>query len=255
MTKLAFSITLCFIPILLAMLSCPCRAATTEPTTAPSEPLPAAVAQFRDKIAAMNATQVLAEAVAEFGRPARDAGSGLRIPQWDVAGGTLTVHPGNGPTFRTAAGRIAWLMPTSNPAGENVLQDFEMTTLPDPANHNTTFWIGNVHLTKDGTYHFTDSGSNLSQRGDQSGNFFIQHPDGRVEIVWPAQIDGNSRLEDLGDRQIARMHFVAGDGKNDFECAVTSSTQHRRLSISAASFEMERGWLHWWPRAEAGKKG
>jgi hypothetical protein len=234
--------------LVLAMALClSCQPSATPPSaTAPSAALPAAIESFQSKVAPMDANAVLAEATTEFGQPSRDIGSGLSIPQWDIAGGVLTVHPLVGPTFRTANDRIVWLIPTSNPVSDNLLQDFEMTTLPDPANHGTRFWIGNVHITKDGTYRYVDSGSNLRERGSQSSNFFMKHPEGRVEIIYPTGVAAHSNLEDLGERQIATLRFVARDGIPPFECSVASSAQSRRLSIVGSSFQMEAGWLNFW---------
>lgn len=215
--------------------------------TSSSIDLPPGVGKFQTSIAAMNANEVLAAATAEFGQPSRDIGSGLSIPQWDIADGVLTIHPLTGPTFRKADGRVVWLMPTTNPVRDNLLQGFKMTTRPDPQNHGTRFWIGNVQITTHGAYRYTDSGSNLRDRGDQSGNFFVKHPEGRVDIIYPVGVDTHSRLEVLGERRIASLRFIPSDGSSAFECSVASSAQARRLSIIGASFEMEAGWLNFWP--------
>jgi hypothetical protein len=222
------------------------------PRTSPASDLPAPVEQFKAQIADMDAHQVLEAAVAQFGKASRNVGSGLSIPQWDIAGGVLTVHPLVGPTFRKA-GRTTWLIPTSNPAQENLLQDFEMTTLPDPKNHGTQFWIGTVRITREGTYRFVDGGSNHRDRGDQSSNFFMTHTEGRVEIVWDHGVHAQSHLESLGQRQIARLRFTSKDGDARLECGVSSSAESRRLSIIASSFEMNAGWLHYWSGRKRGR--
>jgi hypothetical protein len=196
----------------------------------------------------MNAKETLTEAIHEFGQPSRDVGSGLSIPEWDIAGGVLRVHPLGGPTFRLPNGKIIWLIRTTNLAGDNLHQDFEMTTLPDLANHGTRFWIGDVHITHDGTYHYVDSGSNPYERSDQSSNFFLHYPNGHVEIIWLGGISAASRLETLGDNQIAVLRFIAKDGKTKLESRVVSSDQTRMLSIVGPTFEMEQSWLQFWLR-------
>ena len=237
---------------LLMMLCLPSCGHSALPSSKPPtrRTLPPAVAKFRDTVTKMEAKEALAEGVREFGEPSRDVGSGLSIPEWNLDGGVLEVHPLVGPTFRFDDGTIVWLIPTRNPAEENVLQDFEMTTPANPANHGTRFWIGDVRITKNRLYHYTDSGMNRHDRGDQSGNSFLNHPDGRIEVIWTKGIDANSCLESLGERQIANLRFVANDGKTAFEAGVVSSDQIRRLSILGPTFEMDRGWVHYWLKEE-----
>jgi hypothetical protein len=214
----------------------------------PASDLPSAVERFRGRVAAMNAKEVLEEATAEFGKPTRDVGSGLSIPQWDIAGGVLTVHPLKGPTFRRVGGSVVWLIPTTNAARENLLQDFEMTTLPDPTRSGTRFWIGNIRISKDEAYRYVDSGSNRDNRGDQSNNFFIHHPVGHLEITWRKGVDAQSELEALGEGKIARLRFISSDRQAVFECDVVSSVESRRLTIVGPSFRLRAGWVHFWPK-------
>jgi hypothetical protein len=221
--------------------------------TSPASNLPAPVEQFKAKIADMDAQQVLEAAAAQFGQPSRNVGSGLSIPQWDIADGVVTVHPLVGPTFRRAD-KTTWLIPTSNPARENLLRDFEITTLPDPKNHGTQLWIGTVRITPEGTYRFEDGGSNLRARGDQSSNFFMSHTEGHVEIIWDLGVHAHSHLENLGHRQIARLRFTSKYGDSRLECSVSSSAESRRLSIIASSFEMNAGWLHYWSGGKRGRR-
>lgn len=215
------------------------------PTSSPSVRLPPVAESFRDKVKQMNADDMQAEAKREFGEP-RDIGSGLSVPEWHIAGGDLIIHPLRGPTFRFADGKLIWLLPTSNAAQENLLQDFEMDTPPDPKMHGNQFWIGNVQISKDQHYQYVDSDSNLHNREDQSGNFFIHHPEGHIEIIWPKGIDAKSHLEDLGNREVARIRFVATDGKSTLEAGIKSSDQTRTLTLSGATYELQCGWKHYW---------
>jgi hypothetical protein len=73
--------------------------------------------------------------IERLGPPQRDIGSGYRIEQWDTSGGVLTFHPVTGPTFSDPKTKTYFrLIRTSNPAAGNLLDSYEMTTLPDPAN-------------------------------------------------------------------------------------------------------------------------
>jgi hypothetical protein len=207
--------------------------------------LPPAVKIFQTEIASIERSEFLSTAQARFGPPARDTGSGITRLQWDFDAGVLTVtDPESNPTFRFANGHTITLLPTRNEAKENILQRFEMTTLPDPTNHGTRFWIGNVHLGSDLSYRFVDSGSNHRDRGDQSANFFIRHPAGRLEITWCSGSSERALLEELGERKIARLRFVAADGGARFDCDVVSSPESASLSMEASTFEMQARWLH-----------
>jgi hypothetical protein len=213
----------------------------------PDTQLPASVSRFRDQVKDLGPKQVLAAAIAQFGKPTRDLGSGLSIPQWDVAGGTLTVHPGRGPTFQRTRGPVVWLIPTANRAGDQIAQGFEMYSPPDPANHGNQFWIGNVHVSPGMKYEYVDSGSNLQERGNQSRNFFILHPAGRAKIAWSKGVDAGTLLETAGDGEICRVTFTENGGEAAFEAAIVSSAQERQLTIAGPTFVMSAGWLHFWP--------
>jgi hypothetical protein len=203
---------------------------------------------FRGHIGRMDADQVLNAAIEHFGAPTRHVGSGILTPQWNLQGGVLSVHPTLGPTFVTHVGRTIWLIPTTNLAEENILRDYEMATLPDPANHGTRMWIGNLRIARDCTYRYTDSGMGLNI-GDQSNNFFVKHPQGRVRVIWPADVNAQSKLESLGVREVARLHFTSDDGATG-EFAVTSSPESRRLTITGETFVLSAGWLRYWANDE-----
>jgi len=98
--------------------------------------------------------EVRALIVGRLGQPTRDIGSGISIDQWDVAGGQLTFHPGTGPTFKKD-GKIRWLIRTTNPAATCLFGSYQMTTIPDPANHGNCFWTGDLSLRADGKYQYT----------------------------------------------------------------------------------------------------
>ncbi len=190
----------------------PAPPTTTAPTTAADQDLPPEVRSFQRVIQRMTPKQVADAAVERFGRPARERGSGISILEWDVAGGVLTASPHHGlPTFRTSAGRKVQLIATESRAGPNVSQSFEMVSRPDPANHDTTFWIGNVEIRPDGTYLFADANANLNDRGDQGGNFFVRHAAGHVTIEWVNGVTADTLLESASDREVARLTFAAGD--------------------------------------------
>lgn len=213
--------------------------------------LPAPIERLRMEIRGLRPIQVRAAIKARFGEPTGDAGSGLWIPQWDVAGGTLICHPLRGPTFTTRAGVVHWLLQTRNPARDTILTQYEMTTPPDPANHGTQFWIGDVYLDKDLNYRFVDGGSNLRDRGDQSQNLFINHPVGRVEIQWSAGMKDDTLLESAAEGTIAHLVFRSKAGAAALTCVLNSSRAQRSLELAPErrkwSFRLVGGWKNYWP--------
>ena len=122
-----------------------------------------------------------------------DVGSGLRILQWDVESGVLTI--GRGLTFfRPTGGKALWLTATSSKALQTVTKDrFEMTTLPSP---QMKYWLGDLELKTGLSYNFIDSREweSLQHRGKQKRNFFLStttadlrfnsHRDARLIPSW-----------------------------------------------------------------------
>lgn len=244
--RIACPVCVCWLVVLGASASSPAQ--TSRPAAA--EPLPAPIAHLRDAIRGMRPIQVRAAIKARFGDPTRDAGSGLWIPQWDVAGGTLTCHPLRGPTFTTRAGIAHWLLETNNPARDTILTQYEMSTRPDPK-HGNRFWIGDVYLDKDLNYRFVDGGQFLRERGDQSRNFFIAHPAGRVEIHWSAGIKDDTPLESAADGTIAHLVFRSATDASTLNCLVASSRAERSLDLQPErgewSFRFDATWAQFWP--------
>jgi hypothetical protein len=227
-----------------------------------AEPLPPQIARLRNEIRGLRPIRVRKLIKSRFGEPTRDLGSGIWIPQWDIAGGKLTFHPLRGPTFTTRSGAVHWLLKTKNPARQTIRCQYEMATRPDPANHGTRFWIGDVYVDKDLNYRFVDGRSNLRERGDQSRNFLMQNPTGRVEVEWAKGINDDTPLESAGDGVIAHLVFHAAKDRASFRCRLTSSAAERSLDLAPEqadqSYQFDGGWKVFWPTppandAETGK--
>jgi len=211
---------------------------------------PAAIQELAASIQGKYPEEVHAAIVARFGAAKRDVGSGVRIEEWQVAGGLLEFHPNVGPTFLDAkTGQRFWLLRTSNPAAANILQSYEMVTLADPANHGSQFWLGNLTFGPESTYRFIDSGANLEHRAAQIDNFFMLHPDGTVEVRYVGSTKADTLLESLAEGStVARLVFTSGAHSATF--SVTSSARERRLAFKAdepLSFELHTGWKKYWP--------
>src|SRR5580704_17902674 len=75
--------------------------------------LPPAIVALKPRLQGKTPKEVLAIVTKELGPPTRTFGSGVRIPVWDIAGGTLTANP---PIF-TFHELNYWLIDTNNLAG------------------------------------------------------------------------------------------------------------------------------------------
>lgn len=232
------SLLLFFSPIIL-------KAQATPPAELPKE-----IRELAAGIRGKGPDEVRAAMEKQFGPPQRNVGSGVRIGQWDVAGGTLTFHPLSGPVFTDPKGKTRHrLLRTRNPAGDNLLRGYEMTTRPDPAHHGTRFWLGNVKFGPGAAYQFTDSGANQSQRGGQENNFFLLHPAGTVEVRHEEKVTPETLLETLPEGAVvARLTFTANSGaKATF--SIACSEQGRCLTFEgdqALPFCMDTSWKNFW---------
>src|SRR5882724_965689 len=116
----------------------------TRPVIIPDE-----IRDFQAEIHDAGPEQVYAAAIARFGRPTRVIGTGIYLPQWDVAGGTLTAFPDRVPRFETESRQTVWLNETENRADESLFFKFGLWTPPSVS--------GTLHIARDLTYRFVDS--------------------------------------------------------------------------------------------------
>jgi hypothetical protein len=184
-----------------------------------------------------------------LGPPDRDIGSGFQIEQWDVDGGVLTFHPFAGPTF-TREGQVTRLMRTTNPIESCLFGRYEMTTAPDPNNHGTRYWLGNLTLSAKGRYHYEDSGQNLSQRAGQKDNFFLRHSKGSAQIEYAAGLTPRKLLEDVPDgSRVATVTFLAEDGRKSAVFGIITRRGPMDLEFEGPGplpFRMHTGWKNYW---------
>jgi len=180
--------------------------------------MPPAIAQLKSQIQGKRPREVASIIVQRFGRPNRDVGSGLTILEWDVGGCvlSLTVEGGGGPLkFRCPDGATLWLIGTENPIRDNIISQFEMTTLPDlgnsdVSNHGTQFYLGYLALHANGKYRYVAADEFASQHRQIAPNFFFDHPRGNYVVAYPTGLSGQSLLENLPDKShIAAIHFSA----------------------------------------------
>lgn len=212
---------------------------------------PKAIQELSASIQGKRPDEVRAAIIERLGPAQRDVGSGYRIEQWDTADGVLTFHPATGPTFADPKTKAYFrLLRTSNPAAANILQSYEMMTLPDPTNHGTKCWLGNVKFRPNATYQFTHSGQFPEQRAAQTENFFMLHPTGTVEVRYVAPITSATLLESVAEgTTIAHLVFSSADHKHQATFSITSSERARRLvfgSDKPLTFYMDTSWKSFW---------
>jgi hypothetical protein len=176
----------------------------------------------------------------------RDVGSGVRILQWDVENGVLTL--GRGLTvFRPTGGKVLWLTATSSKALQTVTNDrFEMTTLPSP---QMKYWLGDLELKTGSTYNFIDSREweSLQHRGKQKRNFFLKHQTGRFAIQFAPGCSPDTVLERLPDGTLlCNLTFFPADGSPEDTYDIVAYPSERRLKFSrnkaSLQFLMDKGW-------------
>lgn len=134
--------------------------------------------------------------------------------------------------------------------GNNIHGKYEMATLPDKSNPNTTFWIGNLTLRPNDSYQFVDSNSNLDRRSGQENNFFLRYPTGNFSLIYSQGLSNETLLEDLSDRaEVARILFIANNGKTKQAYTIISRRDMAMLefdSNDSIEFEMLKSWESYW---------
>lgn len=176
----------------------------------------------------------------------------MRIEQWDIAGGALTFHPYRGPTFSDPkTKKTLYLLPTANPVQVNLLQTYDMTTLPDPTNHRTRFWIGTLKIGTDQTYQFVESFQHIHEPRLHTETFFLRHPMGKVAIRYANSISSGTLLETMPEgATLAHLTFTAREGTEEATFSIISFEQQRSLEFASEqplNFTMSGGWRNFWP--------
>jgi len=220
---------------------------------------PKAIQELSAAIQGKSLDVVRAAIIERFDPPQRDVGSGFHIEQWDISNGVLTFHPLTGPSFfDLKTKKIFRLVRTTTPVHasllpDNIMQSYEMTTIPDPASHDereSPLWLGDLKFSADMTYQFVDSGQFLNQRGAQTNNFFMRHPTGKVAVRYVAPISPDTLLETVREgATVAYLTFTSADGKGQATFSIVSSEQARWLEFRGdkpLSFRMGMAWKNIW---------
>jgi len=189
--------------------------------------------------------EVEAAIVKLFG-PGQDVGSGVRILQWHVGTGVLTLSRGLA-SFQMNGGNVLWLTVSSNKAVPTVTGDgFEMTTPPLP---KMKYWLGDLELKGGWKYQFSDSREfeSLHHREKQANNFFLKHPDGRFTIQFAPGCSPDTVLERLPNATVlCSLTFLPADGSTEATFDIVAYPSERRLRFSRKKprleFLMDKGW-------------
>jgi len=207
--------------------------------------MPTSVASLAEQIQGRSPAEVQALIVKRFGPAHRDNGSGLSIPQWDVAGGILQFHPLAGPSyFDPKTNKTTGLIRTHNAVRDNLLRPYEMTTLPHA---NGTNHHGNLTFSADSRYSFEPANYRISAA---ERNFFFDHPTGTISVFFMQGISNATLLESLGEQtSIARLTFKSADGKTIANYFIKSFRESRLLRFSDdkdMNFLMDKSWESFW---------
>jgi hypothetical protein len=206
---------------------------------------PASIQALAKEIRDKSGDEVEAAIVKRFG-PGQDVGSGLRILQWHVGTGVLTLSGGLA-GFQVNGGRGVWLTVTSNKALPAVTGDgFEMTTSPSP---QMKYWLGDLELERGSKYKFIDSREweSLRHREKQTNNFFLKHPDGRFTIQFAPGCSPDTVLERLPDATVlCSVILFPADRSPEAAFDIVAYPSERRLRFSRKKppleFFMDKGW-------------
>lgn len=206
--------------------------------------LPPAMAALRAELADLPAARALTTLEARLGPPTRDEGSGVVLPVWERADGTVRYLVSSGVVFVDRGGRTHWLTRTLTTARANLVRSFEVATLPDPANRGTTTFVGTLDVTADGgslRYRYTAARPGPPALGDSF--FFAAHPAGTMRLAWSAGVGDDTPLgrdgdgDGDGDTVLGTVSFVGDGGSQGAEAElaaeIRSSAAGRTLQLVA----------------------
>ncbi len=218
MKWIAYIATLAFgFSVLWSCIKPPEASATQQATTSANSSasiqyaIPEVIVKLRAEIRGKKPSEVASIIVQKFGPPNRDVGSGRALLQWDIGHDRLTLDANGGPPFFTSSdGASVRLIDTENTAGDNIISNFGMTTLPDPANHGTRFSLGSLSLKADGEYEYAADKFMSREQLRVAPNFFFDHPRGKYSVAYPVGVTAQSLLENLPDNSsVAVIRFSA----------------------------------------------
>jgi hypothetical protein len=230
-------------------------AGSTPAATATTEDEAAALQLLAPRLQGKHPDAMRPIIIETFGNADRNVGSGLRIEQWDVAGGVLTFHPLGGPTFEKE-GAITRLIRTTNLAKDCVFGEYSISTLPDPENYGNQYGLGGLSISTDGRYRYVDSSQTFLEHVVQPEALFIRHPQGSVTVAYLENVTGETRLEDLPQgTAIAVITLTSADRGSDRGSKeayrVIAHPSVMRLSLEGEDgrptpFSAYKGWPRSW---------
>jgi hypothetical protein len=191
--------------------------------------------------------EIRALIIRRFGPPARNIGSGVRTSEWDVEGGVLSFSLSAGPAFDRGPIHI-WLLRTNNPAALSLFGHYGMTTELDGPD-GLCCDLGDLSLSWDLRYQYTESQASLDHRNSQADKFFVLHPSGRLQINYASGVTAASRLEDLPDGSlVATLRFLARDRRSSKEFQIFTDHTWRVLESGRAdqSLRLRKSWANLW---------
>lgn len=219
------------------------------PASPPFPELPRGIQTLASEFQGKSPLQIAKLVHEQLGEPSRDVGWGLQIPAWDVAGGTLILHPITGPWFRQD-GREAHLLRTNNEVAACLFGAYDLTTIPDTAHFGACYGLGTLRLSSGGGYRYEDFRKYTGRGADAGRDFFVLHPDGTARVQYVDAITAETRLEDLADStMLASVTFSSRSTDTTLTLHVVSSCSAMNIFAEAREpipFRIYKGWVHYW---------
>lgn len=206
-----------------------------------------AIDALKKEIQGKTPEEVRAIIIGKFGKPTFESGSGITTEHWEVEGGVLSnEYGGTMPVFEKD-GKIRRLYDYDNTLAANIFGDYEMSTLPLKEYNGTSFWLGNLLLSENGSYHYKGGGTNPDHiAADQVKNYFMLHPDGTYKIEYATGMTASTRLEDLPDGFVVATIMCNTSVTLGSECfdivAKASLWRFRFATKSGLLFDLDRSW-------------
>lgn len=231
----------CFLFIIVILLLSP---ASAEPYSPPA--LPPKVAAIKAEIQRKKPEEIRAIIVKYLGEHTRNMGSGINYEVWDTQGGRLVLAEGGDfPTFDNEQGVRIYLIDTTNLVGENLFGRYEMLSKPLPSGYND--WLGELWLYKNLKYKFVDSKRYHVPRAKKYDIFFLEYPEGKIEVHYAPGISAKTRLEEVKKGTVAKITFISGDDKHAASFDITTDPQQRDLNFTGDNLPFQlhlAGWKH-----------
>jgi hypothetical protein len=186
--------------------------------------VPPALRPLVDEIKGKSPYEVEKISRTRLGEPTRDIGSGVSILQWELQGGTWTVHQLAGASWRYREAKRPTFAQVTLIENKRIKEavpsaSYEMTSLPTGKYGSKTWW-GNIKL-KDGQYKFIPSSaaagdSDANKNHPCPGCFLFANPTGTYALTYV--VDSNKLFKEFKQKTVvARLALTGAKAKQTYD--------------------------------------